>query len=276
MKTMKKLVAVALMFGAASAAEAGKGGSYQLVQSAVASGSQDAIIAEVERTEGLICMECVATVQQLLTDDRYPVREVAAWWFSKRPGIQHQFALQMEPDLTGGDSIHVRNAADFLGTTKEYKALPLLRAAILRGGLSVDARLALVRAAGVLAHVDGNPILVAGMTDADASVRAAAIAAWRDVLGQTDVSPVEQRLTDSDAGVRAAAATVVGAYKDGNARAALEQLVTTDAAANVRRNAAWALGKIASSASREALATATQDASPIVASVAKAALAAIK
>jgi HEAT repeat protein len=275
MNTMKKLVAVALMVGAASVAQAGKGGSAQAIQSAMASNGQDAIIAEVERTETLECSACVPLVTQLLTDDRYAVREVAAWWFAKRPGLTQQLVPQMEAQLSGGDSSAVRNAADFLGTTKTYKALPMLLAAIQHGGLSVDARLAIVRAAGVMAHTSGNAILTAGMADGDASVRTAAVRAWRDVLGQTSVTPVEPLLADGDAGVRAAAATVVGAYTDGNARAALEQLATTDASVTVRRNAAWALGKIASSASRPALVLASQDASPIVASVAKASLAAL-
>jgi len=276
MKTMKKLVAVATLLGAATVAQAGKGGSATAIQSAMSSNGQDAIIAEVERTETLVCGQCVPLVTQLLGDDRYAVREVAAWWFAKRPGLQHQMALQMEASLQTGDSVAVRNAADFLGTTKEYKALPLLRATIQKGGLSVDARLALVRAAGYMAHTGGNPILVAGMADADAGVRAAAVYAYRDVLGQSDVTPVEPLLSDADPHVRAAAITVIGAYVDGNARGTLEQIVMTDANVQVRRDAAWALGKIGSSASRTALTAATHDASPIVVSVATASLASLR
>jgi HEAT repeat protein len=277
MKTMKKLIAVALTIGAATTtAYAGRGGGEDRIVAAVSSGSQDAILAEVERAEGLICMECVATVQQLTADDRYPVRQVAAWWFAKRPGLQRQLAVKFEADLSSGNSILVRNAADFLGTTKEYKALPLLRTTMLIPGLSSDARLALVRAAGYMAHVSGNPILVAGMSDADPSIRAAAVAAWRDVLHQTGSAPVEPLLGDTDAHVRSVAATVLGAYKDGNAMGPLQQLVMSDPDTTVRRNAAWALGQIGSSVSREALTKASQDASPIVASVAKSALASLR
>ena len=43
----------------------------------------------------------------------------------------------------------------------------------------------------------------------------------------------------------------------------------------MRRNAAWALGRIADPTSRTALRLAAEDASPIVASVAKASLAAL-
>jgi hypothetical protein len=276
MKTMNKLAAVAFALCAASTANAGKGGSAALIQNAVASGSQDAIIAEVERTEGLICADCIATVQGLTTDSRYEVREVAGWWFAKRPALAAKMAMQMEKDLTS-DAVHVRNAADFLGSVRELKALPALRTAMASGNLDTDAKLALVRAAGVLAHVGGNPILEKGMVDSDAGVRKASIDAWRDVIHQTgDISVIEARLTDSDSTVRAHAATVVGAKHDLAARATLENLVVNDSDPYVRRNAAYALGKIGSVDSRAALELASGDQSGLVKNVAKAALASLK
>lgn len=276
MKTMNKLAAVAVALLTASTANAGKGGSAAAIKTAVASGSQDSIIAEVERTEGLMCAECIDTVTALTEDNRYPVREVAAWWFAKRPQLAALMAAQMEDDLKL-DSVHVRNAADFLGAIKEYKALPQLRSAMLNGSLSADAKLALVRAAGFMAHVGGNPILEAGMTDADATVRWTAIDAWRDVIHQNgNIGVVEARLADSDAQVRAHAATVVGAKHDMNARTTLEQLVVSDADPYVRRNAAYALGKLGSKDSAAALTIASGDASGLVKNVAKAALSALK
>jgi HEAT repeat protein len=276
MKTMNKLAAVAVALLTASTANAGKGGSASLIKNAVASGSQDAIIAEVERTEGLMCAECIDSVTALTEDSRYPVREVAAWWFAKRPQLAALMTAQMEDDLKL-DSVHVRNAADFLGAIKEYKALPQLRSAMLNTSLSADAKLALVRAAGLMAHVGGNPILEAGMTDTDAGVRMAAIDAWRDVLHQNgNIGVVEARLADSDSQVRAHAATVVGAKHDMNARTTLEQLVVNDADPYVRRNAAYALGKLGSKDSAPALTIASGDASGLVKNVAKAALAALK
>ncbi|HET9989152.1 MAG TPA: HEAT repeat domain-containing protein [Kofleriaceae bacterium] len=230
----------------------------------------------MERTEGLMCAECIDTVTALTEDSRYPVREVAAWWFAKRPQLAALMAAQMEDDLKL-DSLHVRNAADFLGAIKEYKALPLLRSTMLNGNLSADAKLALVRAAGSMAHVGGNPILEAGMTDADAGVRVAAIDAWRDVIHQDgNIAVVEARLGDSDAQVRAHAATVVGAKHDLSARTTLEQLVVSDADPYVRRNAAYALGKLGSKDSAPALTIASGDASGLVKNVAKAALSALK
>jgi HEAT repeat protein len=276
MKTMNTFAAVALTLCVAATANAGKGGSADQIKAAVSSGSTDAIIAEVERTEGLMCAECITTVQNLTTDNRYAVREVAAWWYAKRPQLAHQMALQMEKDLTG-DAVHVRNAADFLGGIKELQALPMLRTAMASGNLNSDAKLALVGAARSLAHVGGNPILEAAMTDGDAKVRTAAVDAWREVIHQDgNIAVIEARLADSDSTVRAHAATVAGAKHDMNARTSLENLVVNDADAYVRRNAAYALGKLGSADSRAALTLASGDPSGLVKNVAKAALSSLK
>jgi HEAT repeat protein len=127
-----------------------------------------------------------------------------------------------------------------------------------------------------MAHLDGNGILTTAMADSDATVRAAAVTAWRDVLGQISDAPIVGMLSDSDARVRAEAATVVGAYADRTARGALETLVTSDADPVVRRNAAWALGKIGSIESTQALVQASRDKSGLVSGYAKAALANLK
>src|SRR4051794_18475686 len=114
MKTMSKLLAVALTL-AATSSFAGKGGSNAKIVAAIQSGSTDAIVAEVERAEGLMCSECVQTITNLTEDSRFAVREVAAWWFAKRPALAKTMSEQMKGELVSGDSIHVRNAADFVG-----------------------------------------------------------------------------------------------------------------------------------------------------------------
>jgi len=267
-----KLAAVALSLCAAvTPALAGKGGSAGLVSAAISSGSTDAIIAEVERTEGLMCEDCVQMITNLTEDSRYPVREVAAWWFAKRPALQEMLATQFVAELANGDTVHTRNAADFLGTTKTYTSLPALRAAINRD-LGSDAKLAIVRAVGRLSHVGGNVVLTTAMTDRDAAVRALAVVTWRDILDQKNAAPVVSLLADPDARVRAEAATVVGAMKEMSARLTLETMVVADTDATVRRNAAYALGKMGQAASRAALATAAADKSSLVRATAAAAL----
>src|SRR5215813_6868201 len=121
MKTMKLAAAFAVIC-AASPAFAGKGGSAGLIASAIHSGSTDAIIAEVERTEALMCPDCTQLVTNLLEDNRYAVREVAAWWFAKRPGLKDMMVPGFEQDLKTGNTIAVRNAADFLGRTMNFKS----------------------------------------------------------------------------------------------------------------------------------------------------------
>ena len=277
MKTIGfKLAAVAFTVCAAvSPAFAGKGGSASKIRQAVESTSVDAIIAEVERTEMLACDECVALVAGLTTDDRLAVREVAAWWFAKRPTLLKQFAVQFTAELASGDSTQVRNAADFLGRSSSFQALPELRAAMTRD-VSGEAKLAIVRAISHFKSRQGNDVLVTAMADRNAPVRAAAALAWRDMREQVGAQPVVGLLGDSAAEVRAAAATTVGAMADQAGRAQLEALVVGDADAVVRRNAAWALGKLGSASSRGALLKATTDPSGLVRMTAKAALGLLK
>jgi len=259
----------------ASSAFAGRGGSADLIKSAVASGSVDAIVAEVERSEKLMCEECLDTMVALTEHSRFEVREVAAWWFAKRPGTAKIMVSQMKDDLALGSSTKVRNAADFVGRIRNFASLPDLEAALRRADVNAEAKVAIVRAVGFMAHPKGNSILTSAMADGESSVRAAAIVAWRDILGQTNAAPVVALLADSDARVRAEAATVVGAYGEEAARATLETLVLGDADPFVRRNAAYALGKIGAAESALVLSKATQDPSGIVRGVAKGALASL-
>ncbi len=271
-----KLAAVCFLAIAASPAFAGKGGNAGKIKAAVASGSVDAITAEIERAESLTCSECVQVVTNLLEDNRYAVREVAAWWFAKRPALKDMVAATMVDDLTSGSTIKVRNAADFLGRTVTYTSLPTLRAAIHRDGIGAEAKLAMVRAVSYMGHIGGNPVLTTAMADSDAGVRAAAATAWRDILGQTSAAPVAGLLRDADPTVRAAAATTVGGMGHVAAAAQLEVLAVGDADPIVRRNAAWALGKLGQTSSRAALTTASTDKSGLVRMTARAALASIQ
>ncbi len=279
MKNLKlKLAAVALFLsvGAAGPAYAGKGGSAGKIRDAIQTTSADAIIAEVERAESLVCGDCTTMIVGLTDHDNYRVREVAAWWIAKRPSLAKQLATQFKTDLVNGSALHVRNAADFLGASSTFDSLPQMRQAIKRTDLTVEAKLAIVNAVDKLGNLGGNEVLTVAMADADASVRWNAAKAWRDIRGQKDAAPVAGLLRDPDARVRAEAATVIGGLRHAAAVGQLEALVTTDANAMVRKNAAWALGKIGASSSKPALAIASNDASNFVRLAAKAALASIR
>jgi HEAT repeat protein len=271
-----KLAAVTfVLFAAASPAVAGKGGSAERIRDAVNSTSVDAITAEIERAESLMCPDCVPIVTNLLEDNRYEVREVAAWWFAKRPALKDMMVPGFLEDLKSGNTVAVRNAADFLGRTMTYTSLPALRDAIKRD-VGAEGKIAMVRAVKYMGHRSGNPVLVHAMTDQSADVRAAAVNAYRDIRGQKDATPVVGMLGDAAANVRAEAATVVGGMRAAAAVGALENLVVNDADPVVRRNAAWALGRIGSASSRDALTKASMDKSSIVHGVAKASLASLR
>ena len=99
----KQLAAVALSLFVAVPAFAGRGGSAGKIAAAVNSGSVDAIVAEVERAETLMCPDCMGTMLNLLEDNRLQVREVAAWWFAKRPGAKEQLATTFKAELADAD-----------------------------------------------------------------------------------------------------------------------------------------------------------------------------
>lgn len=266
-------VVASLLAVGGGTAEAGRGGSAARIQNAVATGSVDAIIAELERAERLICDACTPTVLDLLDHDRYELREAAAWWIARRPVLKTQLTERSVADLQGSDSRLARNAADVLGTFRHPQAIPALAAAVTRSDLSAEARMAAARALGTIGHRNANTALAAAMNDGDASVRFAAATSWLQIRKQTSAAPVVGLLDDADATVRAKAAGVVGELRDASGRVALETALAGDADPNVRRNAAWALGRIGDDASRAVLTAATTDASPLVRQTAKAALA---
>ncbi len=270
-----KLAAVAFVLLAASPAIAGKGGNADRIRDAVNSRSVDAITAEIERAESIMCPDCVPIVTNLLEDDRFAVREVAAWWFAKRPALKDMMVPGFLEDLKSGNTVAVRNAADFLGRTMTFTSLPALRDAIKRD-VGAEGKLAMVRAVKYMGHRSGNPVLITAMTDGNADVRAAAVNAYRDIRGQKDATPIVGMLADPAANVRAEAATVAGGMRAAAAVGALENIVMNDADPVARRNAAWALGRIGSASSRAALEKASNDTSSIVSGVAKASLASLR
>ena len=129
----------ALAFGAGSA-DAGRGGSAGRIKDAISSGSVDAIIAEIERAERLTCPACVEPLMDLLDDERYVVREVAAWWFARRPVIRAGLTTSAIAALGGTDTTAARNAADMLGSFRHPQAVPALATAVANRALGAEAR----------------------------------------------------------------------------------------------------------------------------------------
>jgi len=154
---------VGLLTVATGTAHAGRGGSAARIQNAVATGSVDAIVAELERAERLICDACTPTVLDLIDNDRYELREAAAWWIARRPVLKAQLNERSTTDLAGADSRLARNAADVLGTFRHPQAIPALAAAAARTDHSAEARMAAVRALGTIGHRNANTALTAAM-----------------------------------------------------------------------------------------------------------------
>jgi len=277
MKTLSKIALLSaaaslVVVGSTSAAHAGIGGSASRIKNAINGGGTHTIIAEVVRAERLVCGACIEPVMGLLDDSRYDVREVAAWWFSRRPSLKTELTQRSLAYLVGNDSTMVRNAADILGTFRHPVAIPALSTALARTDISVEARVHIAKALGTIGHRDANPALMAAMSSPDSQVRLEAVRSWLDIRGQANAAPVVALVNDSNLEVRRKAAAVVGNLRDASGRAALETRLTSDSDSVVRRNAAWALGRIGDSASRSVLEAATTDTSGLVRRTAKQAL----
>ncbi len=257
----------------ATPAFAGRGATDGSLQTAVASGNSDNIVAELERAERLVCASCIPTVMDLLQNDDPRVREAAAWWFSRRPAYKAAITATSIMELQGADPVAARNAADILGTFRHPDAIPALSSALQRTDLTPDARTSAVTALGTI----GDPSAVSGVlvafADPDPTTRSAAIDAWNALRGTRAGDPLIPLLTDPDPGVRARAAAVIGEHPVPSAMAALENMVATDPNPLARRNAAWALMKLGDPAARPVLTTAsTSDPVSYVRSVAAGAL----
>ncbi len=274
-KHIKSLLLSSLFLVAtAGSALAGRGGGYYSILGAVQNGSEDAIIAKLEQAEKLPCStNCLDLVNSLLSDERYRVREAAAWWFGKRPGHMEVLLTEGLATLTTTtDSVEARNTADMLGTFQRPVALPVLSAAINRTDLSADARAHIARALGTIGHMAANPALEVALADSSPAVRLEAVTAWGAIRHQDGAAPVAALVTDSDLTVQRAAISIVGKFATASARTDLEGVLASSTDAAVRRNAAWALGEIGDAASRAALTAATDDASSLVRMSAKAAI----
>ncbi len=280
-KTMTKTLltvalGLALVAGSNTPADAGRGASARSVRRAIQSDVPSAIIGELEKAEYLWSAAVINDVMQLLDHGDYSVREVAAWWFARRPAQKKELAGSSLAYLLNDDSVKVRNAADVLGTFRDPNAIEGLSAAVLRTDIDADARVAVVRALGTIGHAAASPALATAMQDASAAVRVEAVNAWLEIRKQQDAAPVAALVNDDDALVRRAAASVVGNFRDSSGRVALETRLASDSDPAVRRNAAWALGRIGDPASRSALEAARTDESGLVRGVARAAVAELR
>jgi HEAT repeat protein len=277
-----KLVLSVTLFGmggvfAAGTAQAGHNGSPALIKSAIASNSVDAIEAELERSEYLVCAACSDLVVPLVDHLDYRVRKVAAWWIARR-GINKQVYVSMLNRLSQPDSFQARNAADVLGELGYSGAVPALSAAMTNPVYTGEARGAMARALGSIGRTDAVPALVGALSASEPEVKAGALVALRQIQGFRQADAAAPLLGDADEQVRAEAALTLGSVlrtgKTGVQPAGVSELLVTlarDPSADVRKKAAWSLGEMGAPAGVAATGlqtAAASDPSPAVRSLA--------
>lgn len=272
-KKLAIVCALGLALVAGRSANAGTGGSASTIQQAIASNSADAIKAELERTEFLVCAACVDLVTPLVDHPDYQVREVAGWWLARR-GVAKQVQVAMLNRLSQPDSTAALNAADVLGAFHYVSSIPALGAALSNPLFTGAARAEMAKALGTIGRPAATQYLTTALADSDPQVRSASLLALRTIPGFRDGSVATPLISDGDAGVRSDAVVTVGMFKyTGGASALVAAL--SDPSQTVRKKAAWALGEIGASSSTAGPAlqnAAANDPSPLVRSLAKAAL----
>jgi HEAT repeat protein len=254
-------------------ARAGHGGSPQAIQQAIQANSVDAIQAELERSEHLVCAACVDLVMPLVDHPDARVRQAAGWWLARR-AVANQVQVAMLTRLSQPDSTAALNAADVLAELHAPSSIPALGAALSNPTFSAEARAEMAKALGTIGKPAGASYLTSALSDAQPKVRAASLAALRAIPGYRDGSVAEPLVSDADETVRAEAAVTIAKLRDAGGVTALVGALG-DPSANVRKKAAWALGEIhaPSSAAGSALSNAaTSDSSAAVRSLARVAL----
>jgi len=275
----KTLLAFAMILSG-GVAQAGRGASTPGLKSAVLSGSEDAIVSEIERAEWLACTSCIEPIRQLVDNPSAKVRDAAGWWLGKR-GVRDEVIATMSARFTAQDPLAARNAADVLRAIRDYNTLPALTAYV-QHPLDEASGAAAVRAIAAIGHPSSLGTLTGAFASPLAGVRAAAAAAVRDLRAPagkktaTDAQPLFVLFTDADETVRREAAMSAGFVQDRAAVAQLATILANDSSAKVRKAAAWALGEIGDGAGASALSAAKNDSDALVRSVAAGALGRIK
>lgn len=264
---------------------AGIDGSSGKITSAISSGSVDAIVAELERSENIPQRGAFDAVMKLVDHDSERVREAAGWWLGRR-AMRQQLVALAEVRLNAQDPIAARNVLDALRGMRDSTNLDLV-AGYLAHPLDEDSGVAAARTIGAFGSPRGLSALGTATASSLAGVRAQALRAVRELrapIGQKVIADGTAFLTllkDGNETVRREAALTLGFLGQRGLNPdpvssgvnALIDALQNDASARVRKAAAWALGEIGNAAGRDALRAATKDADSQVRSIANAAVA---
>jgi len=264
-------------------ANAGVDGSTGKINSAITSGSVDAIIAELERSENIPTKGAFASVLKLVDHESDRVREAAGSWLGRR-GVRNKVIQLAEQRLNAQDPAAARNVLDALRGMRDQGTLDLVTAYAAHP-LDEASGVSALRTVGAIGSPRGLEVTKVAVTSTLTGVRAQALRAVRELRAPvgarvvTDGSAFIGALKDADESVRREAALTLGFLGQNGLNPdpvtsgvnALIDSLSTDASAKVRKASAWALGEIGSAAGRDALRKATTDADSQVRSIAKAA-----
>jgi len=215
------------------------------IKSAAVSGAPTLIWETLEHGEKVECLDCIPLVAPLLYDSRSAKnREIAAWWLRRRPlgvfGAGEVYQQTLDTLATNSDPLMRSYAAAALGEFLVSPGVAACAQALIADG---DAR---VRAAAASAlgrlNNDGGGMLGRAMSDADPSVRLAALGAAGIINTFSSMPNVAALTTDSVSEVRRRAIEVLDGLDAKDTVAAVAAAAQKDADAGVRAEACHALG----------------------------------
>jgi HEAT repeat protein len=261
---MRTVIVLASVLAVSSPAFAGFGSSSVALKAAVQSGSVDAIVAELEKSEELPSSGAIDVVLPLVDNPSWRVRDAAGWWLTRR-GVRTQVIADMTARLSGSDPIAARNAGDVLAAMRDFSTVTAL-SAYLAKPLDEDSGAAVAKALGAIGHPTAITALNGALGSTLAGVRAQAAASLRDLRapkGATvaaSFAPLLPLVADADANVRLQSIQTIGFIGGAGKTAATSAVITAlssaatgDPSATVRKAAAWALGELKDGSARAAL-----------------------
>lgn len=221
---------------------------------AIQQGAPEKLRATLEYGERVLCTKCLPLLEgKLLTSSDARVRELSAWWLRRQPFAapvilqKLRAAVRKDPD-----AVRRARAAEALGEFMDSHALPELAAAA-REDLDASVRKSAVRALARLNDQAAAPIFASALADASADVRATALEVVISVSGYRDYAALLPLLADASPDLRAHAARLCGEFRVAAAESTLSALLVSDPSPNVRKSAAWALGRIGGAVGHGAL-----------------------
>lgn len=262
---MKTLVSAILLLGLFAATAAAQTHEYREVSPGTEAPTAAGLLAVIERGTAtrlagaldygqmVECSECVpALMNRVLSDENPRAREWGAWWLRQRLfGANMAFDFFKRVLSTDADPVRRARAAEAIGEFLSPASLAPLTTALGDGDAGV--REAAVRGLGRLNHIDSQMGIAAAMGDASADVRLAAVKQVVLINVFRQNAALIGLLTDADSRVRREASLQIGQLRLADAASALAALLRGDEDRDVRRGAAWALGRIGGSEANAAL-----------------------